>query len=62
MTLLMLLWCLLGRTETPLQLLRDLLDLSGMYILIFFFIIQGSLRNVPMNQVAQTSIHCIFYC
>ena len=43
MTLLMRLLCLLGRTETLLPLLRDLLEPSGMYILIFDD--PGSLRK-----------------
>ena len=59
MTLLMRLRCLLGRTETLLQLLRDLLEPSGMYIFDFFDDLV-SLRYSD-DQVAQTGIHCIFY-
>ena len=43
MTLLMRLRCLLGRTETLLQLLKDLLGPFGMCILIFDY--PGSLRK-----------------
>ena len=50
MTLLMRLRCLLGRTETLLQLLRDPLEPSGMY---FFFVFDdtGLLRNASMIRL-----------
>ena len=49
MTLLMRLRYLLGRTETLLQLLWDLLEPSGMYI--FDFDDPGSLRNIPIIRL-----------
>ena len=45
MTLLILLWCLLGRTETLLQLPRDLLELSGMYLLILLLLSRDHLKT-----------------
>ena len=49
MTLLMRLRCLLGRREKPLRLLRDLLEHSGIYILIFDD--PGLLRNILMIRL-----------
>ena len=51
MTLLMRLRCLLGRMETLLRLLRDLLEPSGIYILIFAIDDPGSLRSVTMIRL-----------
>ena len=51
MTLLMRLRFLLGRMETLLRLSKDLLELSGIYILIFAIDDPGSLRNVPMIRL-----------
>ena len=56
-TLLMRLRCLLGRTETLLQLQMDLLEPSGVYFLILM--IQDH-RNIPMIRLHRPAFNVSF--